>query len=124
MYKRQDQERAHAGNGRLDGLRAAHDAFYRGDIAAAIVRHQRENGGLLAAEDLASFQASFEPPCHTRFADFDVYGCCLLYTSITAKELAVAVTALTAVQLVPSLVERKMALPVPAKRFVPLTARE
>jgi gamma-glutamyltranspeptidase/glutathione hydrolase len=70
-----DQERAHAGNGRLDGLRAAHDAFYRGDIAAAIVRHQRENGGLLAAEDLASFQASFEPPCHTRFADFDVYGC-------------------------------------------------
>jgi gamma-glutamyltranspeptidase/glutathione hydrolase len=70
-----DQERAHAGNGRLDGLRAAHDAFYRGDLAAAIVRHQSENGGLLAADDLASFQASIEPPCHTRFADFDVYGC-------------------------------------------------
>ena len=70
-----DQERAHAGNGRLDGLRAAHDAFYRGDLAAAIVRHQQDNGGLLAAEDLASFQASFEPPCRTRFAGFDVYGC-------------------------------------------------
>ena len=62
-----DQERAHAGAGRLDGLRAAHDAFYRGDLATAIVRHQRENGGLLAADDLASFQASIEPPCRTRF---------------------------------------------------------
>jgi gamma-glutamyltranspeptidase/glutathione hydrolase len=70
-----DQERAHAGNGRLDGLRAAHDAFYRGDIAAAIVRHQRDNGGLLTADDLASFQASIEPPCRTRFGDYDVYGC-------------------------------------------------
>jgi gamma-glutamyltranspeptidase/glutathione hydrolase len=70
-----DQERAHAGAGRLDGLHAAHDAFYGGDLAAAIVRHQRENGGLLAAEDLASFQASIEPPCRTSFAGFDIYGC-------------------------------------------------
>jgi gamma-glutamyltranspeptidase / glutathione hydrolase len=70
-----DEERAHAGAGRLDGLRAAHDAFYRGDLAAAIARHQRENGGLLVAEDLAGFQASFESPCRTRFGDFDVYGC-------------------------------------------------
>jgi gamma-glutamyltranspeptidase/glutathione hydrolase len=70
-----DQERAHAGSGRLDGLRAAHDAFYRGDIAAAIVRHQSENGGLLAADDLASFRASIEPPCQTSFGAFDVYGC-------------------------------------------------
>jgi gamma-glutamyltranspeptidase/glutathione hydrolase len=70
-----DQERTRAGLGRADGLRAAHDAFYRGDIAAAIVRHQRENGGLLASEDLASFRASIEPPCHTSFATFDVYGC-------------------------------------------------
>ena len=70
-----DQERAHPGNGRLDGLRAAHDAFYRGDIGAAIVRHQQANGGLLAEADLSAFQASIEPPCHTRFGDFDVYGC-------------------------------------------------
>ncbi len=73
--ERAHQERAHAGNGRLDGLRAAHDAFYRGDIAAAIVRHQSENGGLLAADDLASFRASIEPPCQTSFGAFDVYGC-------------------------------------------------
>jgi gamma-glutamyltranspeptidase/glutathione hydrolase len=70
-----DQERAHAARGRLAGLRAAHDAFYRGDIATAIARHQRENGGLLTADDLASFAASIEAPCRTRFGDFDVYGC-------------------------------------------------
>jgi gamma-glutamyltranspeptidase/glutathione hydrolase len=70
-----DQERAHPGNGRRDGLNAAHDAFYRGDIGAAITRHQRDNGGLLTADDLASFRASIEPPCRTRFGDFDVYGC-------------------------------------------------
>src|SRR5208282_4025658 len=70
-----DQERVHAGDERLDGLRAAHDAFYCGDVAAAIVHHQSENGGLLAAEDLASFRARIEPPCQTRFADFDVYAC-------------------------------------------------
>jgi gamma-glutamyltranspeptidase/glutathione hydrolase len=70
-----DQERAHAARGRLAGLRAAHDGFYRGDIATAIARHQRENGGLLTADDLASFAASIEAPCRTRFGDFDVYGC-------------------------------------------------
>ena len=70
-----DQERAHAAKGRFGGLRAAHEAFYRGDIGAAIARHQRENGGLLTAEDLAGFEASIEAPCRTRFGDFDVYGC-------------------------------------------------
>ena len=70
-----DQERAHAAKGRHAGLRAAHDAFYRGDIGAAIARHQRDNGGLLTAEDLASFEASIEAPCRTRFGEFDVYGC-------------------------------------------------
>ena len=69
-----DQERA-AGGDRLAGLRAAHDAFYRGDIATAIVRHQRENGGWLAAEDLSGFQARIEAPCHTSFHGMDVYGC-------------------------------------------------
>ena len=69
-----DQERA-AGGDRLAGLRAAHDAFYRGDIAAAIVRHQRETGGWLDAEDLAAFEAEVEAPCRIRFGDMDVYGC-------------------------------------------------
>jgi gamma-glutamyltranspeptidase/glutathione hydrolase len=70
-----DAERAAAGSGRRAGLQAAHDAFYRGDIAQAIVSHQHENGGWLAAADLAGFQAKVEPPCRTRFEGFDIYGC-------------------------------------------------
>lgn len=70
-----DQERAAAGAGRQAGLAAAHDAFYRGDIGQAILRHQRENGGWLAEVDLAEFRANVEPPCRTRFRDLDVYGC-------------------------------------------------
>lgn len=69
-----DQERAACGD-RLDGLRAARDAFYRGDIASAIVRHQRENGGWIDADDLAGFHSPVEAPCRIRFGDFDVYGC-------------------------------------------------
>jgi gamma-glutamyltranspeptidase/glutathione hydrolase len=69
-----DQEQM-AGGDRLTGLRAAHDAFYRGDIAAAIVRHQQQNGGWLREADLAEYEARIEQPCHTRFGEFDVYGC-------------------------------------------------
>ncbi len=70
-----DQEAAHARGDRIAGLRAAHDAFYCGDIASAIVRHQRENGGWLAADDLAEFRSRVEQPCRIRFGEFDVYGC-------------------------------------------------
>jgi gamma-glutamyltranspeptidase/glutathione hydrolase len=70
-----DQERAHAHGNRLTGLQAARDAFYRGDIAAAILRHQRGNGGWLTESDLAEFHSPIEPPCRIRFDGFDVYGC-------------------------------------------------
>ena len=68
-----DAERA--ADGRDAGLKAAHDAFYRGDIAAAIARYQGENGGWLAYDDLASFRAKVEFPCRTHFEDFEVFGC-------------------------------------------------
>ena len=71
-----DEETRHRAHGRAAGIRAAHDAFYRGDIAAAIVKFQRENGGLLAADDLSEFQAEFEAPSQTRvLGDIDVYAC-------------------------------------------------
>ncbi len=69
-----DQEQA-AGGDRLAGLRAAHDAFYRGDIARAIADHQRANGGWLSSADLAAYTARVEAPVRTRFGDFDVHGC-------------------------------------------------
>ena len=69
-----DEERA-AGSDRAAGLAAARAAFYRGDIAAAIVNYHRENGGLLTADDLASFHVAVEPPERVSVAGVDVYAC-------------------------------------------------
>ena len=70
-----DQEAAARGRGRDVGLAAARDAFYRGDIARAIVKHQQENGGLLSADDLANYRSGFEEPAETSFGDIKLYAC-------------------------------------------------
>ena len=70
-----DEERGNASNGRETGLKAARDAFYKGDIAQAILRYHAENGGLLQAEDLAAFEATVEPPAKRPFGGADVYTC-------------------------------------------------
>ena len=71
-----DQDRAAAAKGgRLAGLGAARDAFYKGDIATAIVRFHHENGGWMTAADMAGFAVAVEPPVRTSFAGVDVYGC-------------------------------------------------
>jgi gamma-glutamyltranspeptidase / glutathione hydrolase len=70
-----DQEAAARGRGREVGLTAARDAFYRGDIARAIVKHQEENGGLLSADDLANFRSGFDEPAATRFGDIRLFAC-------------------------------------------------
>ena len=69
-----DEERA-AGGDRGAGLAAARAAFYRGDIAAAIARYHGENGGLLTADDLASFRVAVEPPERITVDGIDVYAC-------------------------------------------------
>ena len=71
-----DQERSAAARaGRAAGLAAARDAFYRGDIAQAILAYHRENEGLLDADDLAAFRVAIEPPVRTCFGDLDVFAC-------------------------------------------------
>lgn len=70
-----DEEKSHAKNGRAAGFAAARDAFYKGDVAKAIVRQQVEQGGLMTADDLAQFRADVETPLRIRFGDLDVYGC-------------------------------------------------
>jgi gamma-glutamyltranspeptidase/glutathione hydrolase len=70
-----DEETHARSRGREVGLQAARDAFYKGDIATTIVRFHRENGGLLTAEDLATFQVGVEPPVRTTFGDIEVYAC-------------------------------------------------
>jgi len=70
-----DEEATAAGGGRREGLAAARAAFYEGDIASAMARHQSEHGGLMTMRDLAEFQAEIEVPTHTRFGDIDLFGC-------------------------------------------------
>ena len=71
-----DEESVKAGRGREAGLQAARDAFYKGDIARAIVRQQVEMGGLLTAEDLAGFRAEIEAPQRVVLRDgTELYGC-------------------------------------------------
>lgn len=70
-----DQEKAAAGKGRDAGLKAARDAFYVGDIAAAIVKYHKENDGLLTTEDLAGYESEVERPLRYTFKGTDVYSC-------------------------------------------------
>lgn len=71
--------------GRSAALRAAHDRFYRGDIAETIVAFQRDTqtthesgppaSGLLTLEDFASFETSIVPPASTEYRGYTVYKC-------------------------------------------------
>jgi gamma-glutamyltranspeptidase / glutathione hydrolase len=71
-----DQEAAVASTqGREAGLEAARAAFYRGDIAQKIVKFQKENGGFLAAEDLAEYRSGIASPVETSFGSIRLYGC-------------------------------------------------
>ena len=70
-----DQERAAASRGRAAGLAAARDAFYRGDIAAAIVKLQREEGGWLSAQDLADYRSRLEPAVRRNWRGHEVIVC-------------------------------------------------
>src|SRR5688572_29296689 len=70
-----DEEAAHRGKGRAAGLKAARDAFYRGDIAHKIARYHEENGGWVTLADLAGYDVRFEKPVHARFHGIDVYAC-------------------------------------------------
>jgi gamma-glutamyltranspeptidase/glutathione hydrolase len=70
-----DEERAASRHGRAAGLRAARDAFYRGDLAAAMVRYHRDHGGWLTAEDLATYRSEVVPPVRSTFGDMEVLTC-------------------------------------------------
>ena len=69
-----DQDRA-AGPDRLAGLDAAHHAFYRGDIARAIVRFQEQEGGYLSMDDLAGFSSAVEPVVRRRWRGHELITC-------------------------------------------------
>ena len=61
--------------GRENGLQAARDLFYRGEIAAEMVQFNQEQGGLLSMDDLADFTAPSEPPVSVGYKGIEVVTC-------------------------------------------------
>jgi gamma-glutamyltranspeptidase/glutathione hydrolase len=49
------------------------DAFYKGDIAKAIVAKVKANGGVMSPADLAEFQPEWVDPISTNYHGYDVY---------------------------------------------------
>lgn len=70
-----DEEAAGAGEGRAAGIRAARDAFYKGDIARQIAKYHAENGGFVTYDDLASYEVRIEPTVSVRVGDIDLHCC-------------------------------------------------
>ena len=68
------EERA-AGHGRADGLAAAIDAFYRGEIADVIAAHSAAHRGLVAKEDLEGYRSVVEATAATEYRGFTVHKC-------------------------------------------------
>ena len=78
-------EQAAAGRGRVAGIEAARDAFYRGEIAERIARFIAEHpvadasgaqhAGLLSYEDLAEWRARVEDPVTLNYRGLDVFKC-------------------------------------------------
>ena len=70
-----DEESAHTNGDRKTGIRAARDAFYKGDIAKTITDYHAQNGGFLSFDDMATFDVQIEPSVATRFGDLEIHCC-------------------------------------------------
>ena len=62
-----------AGGSRSDGIRAARDAFYKGEPARDVDRFFREQEGIVRYEDLANYESRWEEPLGTSFGGYDVH---------------------------------------------------
>jgi gamma-glutamyltranspeptidase / glutathione hydrolase len=68
-----EQSALRRGLDRRAAIMAAHERFYRGDIAEELVRGVQEEGGIMTLEDLSGWQPRFEAPVHTNYKGIDVY---------------------------------------------------
>jgi gamma-glutamyltranspeptidase / glutathione hydrolase len=66
-------EKHGAKKNRHAGLMAARDYFYRGPVGRRIGDYMQQNGGLLAAEDLARFKARLGQPVKADYRGYEVY---------------------------------------------------
>jgi gamma-glutamyltranspeptidase/glutathione hydrolase len=68
-----EAEKRASGRGRSAALAAARDHFYKGPIGKRIGDYMQQNGGLLAAEDLARFRAKVGTPARGVYRDHEIY---------------------------------------------------
>ena len=61
------------GGGRLGGIDAVRDYFYRGEIARKIDAFSKANQGLLRYEDMAAFRLEPEEPASTTYRGYTIY---------------------------------------------------
>lgn len=69
-----DQEQS-AGGDRLQGIQAARDAFYKGDIARKICDFHIANDGFMRMEDMADYRVQYEEPLIVPFHDAEIVTC-------------------------------------------------
>jgi gamma-glutamyltranspeptidase/glutathione hydrolase len=68
-----EAEQQARGKSREDGLRAARDRFYKGDIAREMAAFSEANGGLFRYDDFASYTAKVEEPISIDYRGYTVY---------------------------------------------------
>lgn len=68
-------EAEHAAEGnRADGVRAARDCFYTGEVGRIIAECSQRVGGILDIDSLADYEAKYETPIKTSFLGHEVHG--------------------------------------------------
>ncbi|HUF48351.1 MAG TPA: gamma-glutamyltransferase family protein [Vicinamibacterales bacterium] len=73
LQKMVDAERAASRRGRVAGIAAARDRFYKGDIAQEMVRFLREHGAPFEMGDFEEFFARVEEPASITYRGLTVY---------------------------------------------------
>jgi gamma-glutamyltranspeptidase/glutathione hydrolase len=68
-----EQKALQGGASRADAIQAARDAFYKGAIAQRMSAAVREAGGVMTAEDLASYRGKVEEPATVTYRGYSVY---------------------------------------------------
>jgi gamma-glutamyltranspeptidase/glutathione hydrolase len=68
-----EQQALKKGKNRKEAIYAAHERFYKGDIAKEFVRGCQEQGGLITLEDMANWKVLQEEPMKVNYKGIDVY---------------------------------------------------
>ncbi len=75
MFEYLATEEAKVRTSREDGVRAAFEAYYRGDVAQEYVAFSKARDGLLERSDFDAFEVRIEKPVTINYAGVDIYKC-------------------------------------------------